>query len=82
MEEAKLLGEDLEGETVERGGEDRVEEGEDLLEGEERLELELFLLLGMGLGDEACLSNGCFVDCFCPDGVDFGLVVFKFWPLC
>ena len=84
MEEAKLLGEDLEGETVERGGDERVEDGEDRLEdeGDERLEL-LFLgcLLGMGLGEEFCLSNGCFEDCFWPDGIDFGLV-FKFWPLC
>ena len=80
MEEAKLLGEDLEGETVERGGDERVEDGEDRLEdaGER---LELVLLLGMGFGEEFCLSNGCFEDCFCPDGVDFGLV-FKFWPLC
>lgn len=30
MEEAKLLGDDLEGDTVDRGGEDRCEFGEDL----------------------------------------------------
>jgi len=42
VEEAKLLGDDREGDTVERDGEDRCEFGEDRCElafGEERIEL-------------------------------------------
>ena len=64
-----MLGEDLEGEIVERGGEERVEEGE------ERRELCLvleFLGCGMGLGEVFCLSKCCLWDCLLTDG-DFDL---------
>ena len=52
----------------ERGGEERVDEGELLMElGEWR-----DCLVGMVLGEELCLSSGCFpwlaLDFFWPDG--------------
>jgi hypothetical protein len=51
-----LLGEEREGDTVDRGGEERVDEGELLMElGEWR-----GCLLGMVRGEELCLSSGCF----------------------
>ena len=50
-----MLGEEREGDTVARGGEEREEEGELLVElGDWR-----GCLLGMVLGEELCLSSGC-----------------------
>jgi hypothetical protein len=78
VEEAKLLGELREGDTVDRGGEERAEEGVARWGAGSWGECR-DCLAGMVLGEELFRSSWCLADCFCPDGVLGCLgVVFKF----